>query len=253
MCFQKGDTDMLKLTQMAPNAGCAAKLGPGTLARILSELPESHDKNLLVGLETGDDACVYKISAELAVVSTVDFFPPIVDDPFTYGQIAAANALSDVYAMGGEPKFALNLLCASANLGEEAIREILRGGAEKAREAGACISGGHSIDDPVPKYGLCVTGFVNPAKMWTNAGAKPGGFAHTHKAARQRDHGHRLEIRRGHRSGVRAHGENHGAAQQIRERRGRGIGPQNQRLHGRHGLRASGPRGGDGRGKRRNT
>jgi selenide,water dikinase len=159
---------------MAPNAGCAAKLGPGTLARILGGLPKPHDENLLVGLETGDDACVYKISDELAVVSTVDFFPPIVDDPFTYGQIAAANALSDVYAMGGEPRFALNLLCAAANLPEQAIHEILRGGAEKAAEAGACITGGHSIDDPVPKYGLCVTGFVNPKKLWKNAGARPG-------------------------------------------------------------------------------
>jgi selenide,water dikinase len=144
------------------------------LERILSGLPKPYDENLLVGLETGDDACVYKITDELAVVSTVDFFPPIVDDPFTYGQIAAANALSDVYAMGGEPKFALNLLCAAANLPEEAVREILRGGAEKAAEAGACITGGHSIDDPVPKYGLCVTGFVNPKRMWTNARARPG-------------------------------------------------------------------------------
>jgi len=117
---------------------------------------------------------VYKLSDELAVIQTVDFFPPIVDDPFMYGQIAAANSLSDVYAMGGQPAFALNILCFPCSLPLEMLREILDGGYKKVQEAGAIIAGGHSIDDPVPKYGLCVSGFIHPSKVWSNAGAREG-------------------------------------------------------------------------------
>ena len=117
---------------------------------------------------------MYKLSDELAVIQTVDFFPPIVDDPFMYGQIAAANSLSDVYAMGGQPAFALNILCFPCSLPLEMLREILDGGYKKVQEAGAIIAGGHSIDDPVPKYGLCVSGFIHPDKVWSNAGAREG-------------------------------------------------------------------------------
>ena len=129
---------------------------------------------LLVGTETSDDAAVYKISEELAVIQTVDFFTPVTDDPYLFGQIAAANALSDVYAMGGEPKLALNLAAFPNCLDTEILGEILRGGADKVMEAGAVLAGGHTISDNEPKYGLCVTGFVHPKKMWKNCGAEPG-------------------------------------------------------------------------------
>ena len=140
----------------------------------MSALPKFPSENLLVGFDTSDDACVYKISDELAVIQTVDFFPPVVDDPWMYGQIAAANALSDVYAMGGDPAFALNILSFPDCLPLDILREILDGGYTKVQEAGAVIAGGHSIDDPIPKYGLCVSGFVHPGKVWTNAGAREG-------------------------------------------------------------------------------
>lgn len=129
---------------------------------------------LLVGTETSDDAAVYKISEELAVIQTVDFFTPVTDDPYLFGQIAAANALSDVYAMGGEPKLALNLAAFPNCLDTEILGEILKGGADKVMEAGAVLAGGHTISDNEPKYGLCVTGFVHPKKMWKNCGAEPG-------------------------------------------------------------------------------
>ena len=129
---------------------------------------------LLVGTETSDDAAVYKISEELAVIQTVDFFTPVTDDPYLFGQIAAANALSDVYAMGGEPKLALNLAAFPNCLDTEILWEILKGGADKVMEAGAVLAGGHTISDNEPKYGLCVTGFVHPKKMWKNCGAEPG-------------------------------------------------------------------------------
>lgn len=129
---------------------------------------------LLVGTETSDDAAVYRISEELAVIQTVDFFTPVVDDPYLFGQIAAANALSDVYAMGGDPKLALNLAAFPNCLDIEILGEILRGGADKVLEAGAVLAGGHTISDEEPKYGLCVTGFVHPEKMWKNYGAQTG-------------------------------------------------------------------------------
>ena len=132
------------------------------------------DPRLLVGFDSSDDACVYRVSDETAVIETVDFFTPIVDDPYLFGQIAAANALSDVYAMGGEPKLAMNLLCVPNCLPTEDVRAILEGGHAKAVEAGCVIAGGHTIQDNEPKYGLCVTGFVHPAHILKNVGAQPG-------------------------------------------------------------------------------
>lgn len=130
--------------------------------------------NLLIGYDTSDDACVYRISDELALVQTVDFFPPMVDDPYLFGQIAAANALSDVYAMGGRPTHAMNLLCIPSCLDLNVAKEILAGGASKTMEAGCTIAGGHSINDNEPKYGLCVSGFVHPGKMLANSTAQAG-------------------------------------------------------------------------------
>lgn len=164
----------IKLTKLANCAGCGAKVGAGVLAKLLSDLPTVQDDNLLVGFDKSDDAAVYRINDDLAIVETLDFFPPIADDPFTFGQIAATNALSDIYAMGGEPKLALNIMCVPKTMPKEAVHEILRGGYEKCAEAGAIICGGHSIYDDEPKYGLSVTGFVHPDHMWKNHGAKPG-------------------------------------------------------------------------------
>lgn len=145
------------------------------MARILSKLPATADPRLLVGIETGDDAGVYLLTDELALIQTVDFFTPVVDDPFLYGQIAAANALSDVYAMGGEPLTALNIICYPTACGDlETLEEILRGGAAKLAEAEVLLVGGHSVEDKEPKYGLAVTGVVHPAKLITNRGARPG-------------------------------------------------------------------------------
>ncbi len=164
----------IKLTKLASCAGCGAKVGAGVLAQLLGDLQVRRDENLLVGFDKSDDASVYKVSEELALVQTVDFFPPIADDPYTFGAIAAANALSDVYAMGGEPKLALNIMAVPKELPKEAVHALLRGGYEKAYEAGVIITGGHSILDPEPKYGLAVTGFVHPKKVLTNSGAQPG-------------------------------------------------------------------------------
>lgn len=127
-----------------------------------------------MGTETSDDAAVYKINEKMAMIQTVDFFTPVVDEPYLFGQIAAANSLSDVYAMGGEPRLALNIAAFPDCLDIEILGEILKGGADKIKEAGALLAGGHTISDDVPKYGLCVTGFVNPEKMWKNCGAQPG-------------------------------------------------------------------------------
>lgn len=149
-------------------------MGPATLAQVLRQLPLSTDPNLLVGLHTADDAAVYKIAEDLALIQTVDFFTPVVDDPYIFGQIAAANALSDVYAMGGRPLLALNIACFPNCLPVEVLGEILRGGAEKVREAGAIIAGGHTVQDDEPKYGLAVTGLAHPREIITNAGARPG-------------------------------------------------------------------------------
>ena len=164
----------VRLTQLASAAGCGAKIGPKVLAQVVGKLPKFTDPMLLVGPETSDDAAVYKINDELAMIHTVDFFPPVVDDPYMYGQIAAANALSDVYAMGGVPKLALNVVAFPNCLGPEVLEQILRGGADKVMEAGAALAGGHTINDKEPKYGLCVTGYVHPDKMWKNYGAEAG-------------------------------------------------------------------------------
>ncbi len=164
----------VKLTKLAKCAGCGAKVGAGTLAKLLEDIKVHTDSNLLVGFDKSDDASVYKVSDDLALVQTVDFFPPIDDDPYIFGQIAATNALSDVYAMGGEPKLALNIMAVPESLPEEDVHSILRGGYDKVYEAGAIITGGHSIFDDEPKYGLAVTGFVHPDKLLTNSGAKVG-------------------------------------------------------------------------------
>ena len=140
----------------------------------MGKLPKFSDPMLLVGTETSDDAAVYKINDDLAMIQTVDFFTPVVDDPYLFGQIAAANALSDVYAMGGEPKVALNLAAFPDCLDIEILGEILKGGADKVIEAGAVLAGGHTISDNEPKYGLCVSGFVDPKLMWKNYGAEAG-------------------------------------------------------------------------------
>jgi selenide,water dikinase len=160
----------VRLTDLSHGAGCACKIGPGQLREVLARLPEQGDPALLVGSETCDDAGVYRISDELALVQTVDFFTPIVDDPRDFGRIAAANALSDVYAMGAQPLTALNLVAYSIDeLGPGTLALILEGGAEKAAEAGVPIVGGHSIDDPEPKYGMAVTGVVHPRAVVRNS------------------------------------------------------------------------------------
>ena len=166
--------DSIKLTKLTECAGCGAKVGAGELQALLGDLQVHTDENLLVGFDKSDDASVYKISEELAIVQTVDFFPPIADDPYRFGAIAAANALSDVYAMGGEPKLALNIMMVPEDMDKAYVHEILRGGYAKVYEAGAMITGGHSIYDKEPKYGLAVTGFVRPDRILTNSGAKAG-------------------------------------------------------------------------------
>ena len=164
----------VKLTKLAKCAGCGAKVGAGVLSQLLEGIKVHRDPNLLVGFDKSDDASVYKVSDELALVQTVDFFPPIADDPYLFGQIAATNALSDVYAMGGEPKLCLNIMAVPESMPREAVHQMLRGGYDKVYEAGALITGGHSILDDEPKYGLAVTGFVHPDRVLTNSGAKPG-------------------------------------------------------------------------------
>lgn len=141
---------------------------------MLEGLPTHTDDRLLVGYDKSDDASVYQVTDDLAIVQTVDFFPPIVDDPYLFGQIAAANALSDVYAMGAEAKLAMNVMCVNLKMGQEAIRLILEGGYSKAYESGVIITGGHTIEDKEPKYGLSVTGFVHPQKLLRNSSVRPG-------------------------------------------------------------------------------
>ncbi len=164
----------VKLTKLASCAGCGAKVGAGTLARMLEGFETHYDPRLIVGYDKSDDASVYVITDEVALVQTTDFFPPIVDDPYLFGQIAAANALSDVYAMGGEPRTALNIMCLPESMDKHTVHEILRGGYAKAYEAGAIITGGHTIHGAEPIYGLAVAGFVHPDKVLTNSGARPG-------------------------------------------------------------------------------
>jgi selenide,water dikinase len=165
----------IALTSLSHGAGCGCKLPAAALLPIVRDLPAATAPELLVGSATADDAAVWRLSDELALVQTVDFFTPVVDDPFDFGRIAAANALSDVYAMGGRPLTALNLVAwPLETLGPEALADVLRGGIDVVRSAGAEVVGGHSIDDPEPKYGLAVTGAVHPDRVLTNAGGKAG-------------------------------------------------------------------------------
>lgn len=166
----------IKLTSLSSKGGCGCKIGPADLAQVLRHLPPApSNPNLLVGLDTSDDAGVYRLSDELALVQTVDFFTPIVDNPYDFGQIAAANAISDIYAMGGKPLTVLNIVAFPiSTLDKRILSEILRGAADKVQEAGATLVGGHSIDDKEPKFGLAVTGLVHPERVRTNAGALPG-------------------------------------------------------------------------------
>ncbi len=170
-----GDIKKIRLTETVTGAGCAAKISPGDLDQALCGLEFPTNRNVLVGLNTVDDAGVYQISEDLAIVQTVDFFTPIVDDPFDFGRIAADNALSDVYAMGGIPKTAMNIVAyPMKKLGREILRAVLAGGIEKLNEAQTVLIGGHSIEDREFKYGLAVTGFVHPQKIYTNRGLRPG-------------------------------------------------------------------------------
>jgi selenide,water dikinase len=167
-----------RLTSLSHGAGCACKLPLATLERLMASVGQglggAADANLLVGAAEGDDAAVLRLDDERALVLTTDFFTPIVDDPRDWGRIAAANALSDVYAMGGRPLIALNLTAWPAALPVELLAEVLRGGAEVAAQAGCPVVGGHSVDDPEPKYGLAVVGLADPARLLTIASARPG-------------------------------------------------------------------------------
>ena len=165
---------VVRLTQQVKAGGCASKLPPGSLRAVLSKLPVQEDKNLLVGFETSDDAGIYQIAPHLALVQTVDFFTPLVDDPFTFGQIAATNALSDVYAMGGRPVSALALVCFPQSGDLAILEQIMRGGLAKMSEAGCAVVGGHSVRDEEMKFGYAVTGLIDPAQVKTNARAVVG-------------------------------------------------------------------------------
>ncbi|HEY6388184.1 MAG TPA: selenide, water dikinase SelD [Candidatus Acidoferrum sp.] len=164
----------MKLTSMAKAAGCAAKLNPATLDAVLRKLPRQTDPNVLVGFDTNDDAGIYLISEGLALVQTVDFFTPIVDDPFLFGQIAAANALSDIYAMGGRPISSLSIVGFPEKGDSEILEQIIRGGLAKMNEAKCSVIGGHSIRNEDMLFGYAVTGTINPRRIWRNVGAKPG-------------------------------------------------------------------------------
>ncbi|MCE5323039.1 selenide, water dikinase SelD [bacterium] len=167
--------DDFKLTSLSHGAGCACKLAPLQLSQILKQMPLVSDPNVLVDVGTSDDAAVYKISDDIAAVLTLDFFTPIVDDPYEFGRIAATNAISDIYAMGGRPVVALNIVAYPGRTRAlDKLELILKGGADQATKAGVSIVGGHSVDDPEPKYGLCVMGLIHPNEIMTNKGAKAG-------------------------------------------------------------------------------
>jgi selenide,water dikinase len=164
----------VRLTQTVKAGGCASKLAPGTLTDVLSRLPQQQDENLLVGFESADDAGIYRISADQALVQTVDFFTPMVDDPFTYGRIAATNALSDVYAMGGRALTALTLVCFPQDGDTAVLEQVLRGGLSVMEVAGCTVVGGHSVRDTEIKFGYAVTGMIHPDRVLRNTTAKPG-------------------------------------------------------------------------------
>lgn len=163
-----------RLTEMVTCAGCAAKLAPGDLANILSKLPRQNNENVIVGFDNADDAGVFRLSDTLALVQTVDFFTPVSDDPFVYGQVAAVNSLNDVYAMGGKPLSALAMVCFPQKGDFEILGQILAGGQHAMNAEGVVVIGGHSVDDAEMKFGFAVTGTVHPEMAITNAGAKPG-------------------------------------------------------------------------------
>ena len=164
----------MRLTQQVKAGGCASKLAPGSLRGVLDRLPPQSDPNLLVGFDTSDDAGVYRIGEASALVQTVDFFTPMVDDPFTFGQIAAANALSDVYAMGGRPLTALSVVCFPQEGDLDVLAETMRGGLAKLAEANCTVVGGHSVRDEEMKFGYAVTGLIDPSRVFTNTGAQSG-------------------------------------------------------------------------------
>jgi selenide, water dikinase len=168
------DVKTIRLTETVKAGGCASKLSPAVLDKVLGRLPRQHDPNVLVGFDHADDAGVYQIAPDLALVQTVDFFTPIVDDPYTFGQIAATNALSDVYAMGGRPITALAHVCFPATGDLEVLEQILAGGLSKMMEATCTVVGGHSIRDEETKFGYSVTGIIDPGRVFTNGGAQPG-------------------------------------------------------------------------------
>lgn len=167
-------TTTVRLTQDVKAGGCASKFAPGSLAAVLSRLPKQADPNLLVGFDTSDDAGIYRIAPNLALVQTVDFFTPLVDDPFIFGQIAAANALSDVYAMGGKPLTALSVVCFPQDGDLDILEQIMLGGMAKMAEANCVVAGGHSVRDSEIKFGYAVTGLIDPRRVLTNAGALEG-------------------------------------------------------------------------------
>jgi len=168
------DHQAVRLTQQVKAGGCASKLPAGSLQQVLSALPAQTDPDLLVGFETSDDAGIYRIGPNQALVQTIDFFTPLVDDPFTFGQVAATNALSDVYAMGGRPLTALAVVCFPQDADLEILEQIMRGGLEKMMEAKCSVVGGHSVRDAEMKFGYAVTGLIDPSRVYTNAGAIPG-------------------------------------------------------------------------------
>jgi len=174
--------ELVRLTELSHGAGCACKLSPAELHPLLAELPRPDDPRVLVGSDTADDAAAFLVSPDLAILTTVDFFTPIVDDPYDFGRIAATNALSDIYAMGGEPLTALNLVAYSLEeLGRDVLREILQGGHDAAAGAGVAVVGGHSIDDREPKYGMAITGRVHPDRLVRNSTARAGDDLHLTK------------------------------------------------------------------------
>ena len=169
-----GNAAEVRLTQQVRSGGCASKLAPGVLSAVLGRLPRQRNEHLLVGFETADDAGVYRIAEDQALVQTVDFFTPMVNDPFTYGRIAATNALSDVYAMGGRPVTALSLLCYPQDGDLDVLEQIMRGGLDVMEQAGCVVLGGHSVRDPEMKFGYAVTGLIDPRRVLTNTGAQAG-------------------------------------------------------------------------------
>src|SRR5271154_5625047 len=172
--YMMHESTTVRLTQQVKAGGCASKLAPGSLAAVLSRLPKQSDPNLLVGFETSDDAGIYRIAPDVALVQTVDFFTPLVDDPFVFGQIAATNALSDVYAMGGRPVTALSIVCFPPDGDLDVLEQVMRGGIAKMAEAGCVVLGGHSVRDAEIKFGYAVTGLIAPERVFTNTGAVTG-------------------------------------------------------------------------------